>query len=106
LASDAGALVAETGDLELLGPPSLGVVCFRYRPRDPDWTPVRIHILNEAIQARVIQSGTAMISSTRLRGTYSLRLCIMSHQTTWDDVSETIGRIAQFGRALSAAPSA
>ena len=104
LASDAGALVTETQDLELLGPPSLGVVCFRYRPPHADWTPARIDTLNEAIQARVIQSGTAMISSTRLRGTYSLRLCIMSHQTTWDDVSETIGRIAQFGRALSAAP--
>ena len=63
----------------------------------------RIDALNEAIQARVIQSGTAMISSTRLRGTYSLRLCIMSHQTTWDDVTGTIRRIEDFGRALSAA---
>jgi aromatic-L-amino-acid/L-tryptophan decarboxylase len=106
LATDAGALVEDTEDLELLGPPSLGVVCFRYRPRDADLAPARIDTLNEAIQARVIQSGTAMISSTRLRGTYSLRLCIMSHQTTWDDVRETIVRIAQFGRALSAVPPA
>ena len=102
-ASDAGALVADTENLELLGPPSLGVLCFRYRPRGTDWTPQRIDTLNEAIQARVIQSGTAMISSTRLRGVYSLRLCIMSHQTTWDDVKETIRRIEDFGRALSAA---
>ncbi len=102
-ASDAGALVAGHEDLELLGPPSLGVLCFRYRPQGADWTPPRIDALNEAIQARVIESGTAMISSTRLRGVYSLRLCIMSHQTTWEDVERTIGRIAGFGRALSAA---
>ena len=101
-ASDAGRLVAEMESLELLGPPSLGVLCFRYRPQGANWTPARIDSLNEAIQARVIQSGTAMISSTRLRGTYSLRLCIMSHQTTWDDVKETIGRIEDFGRALEA----
>jgi aromatic-L-amino-acid/L-tryptophan decarboxylase len=106
LATDAGALVADTEDLELLGPPSLGVVCFRYRPRDAGLAPAQIDTLNDAIQAQLIRSGTAMISSTRLRGTYSLRLCIMSHQTTWDDVRETIVRIAQFGRALSAAPSA
>jgi glutamate/tyrosine decarboxylase-like PLP-dependent enzyme len=102
-AADAGALVADTENLELLGPPSLGVLCFRYRPRGADWTAQRVDSLNEAIQARVIQSGTAMISSTRLRGIYSLRLCIMSHQTTWDDVKETIRRIEDFGRALSAA---
>ncbi len=71
--------------------------------RAPDWTPERIDTLNEAIQARVIQTGTAMISSTRLRGIYSLRLCIMSHQTTWDDVRGTIRRIEDFGRALAAA---
>ena len=79
------------------------MLCFRYRPRGADWTAQRVDSLNEAIQARVIQSGTAMISSTRLRGIYSLRLCIMSHQTTWDDVKETIRRIEDCGRALSAA---
>ena len=34
-----------------------------------------------------------MLSSTRLRGIYSLRLCIMSHQTTWEDVRETLEAI-------------
>ncbi|HKX58923.1 MAG TPA: aminotransferase class I/II-fold pyridoxal phosphate-dependent enzyme [Steroidobacteraceae bacterium] len=102
-ATRAGALVEASAELELLGPPSLGIVCFRYRPRGADWTPERIDKLNEAIQARVIASGTAMISSTRLRKAYSLRLCIMSHQTTWEDVRGTVARIAEFGRAMSAA---
>jgi glutamate/tyrosine decarboxylase-like PLP-dependent enzyme len=100
-ATRAGALVEATEELELLGPPSLGIVCFRFRPRGKEWTPERIDKLNEAIQARVIASGAAMISSTRLRKAYSLRLCIMSHQTTWEDVRGTIARIAEFGRALS-----
>jgi glutamate/tyrosine decarboxylase-like PLP-dependent enzyme len=100
-ATRAGALVAGSEELELLGPPSLGIVCFRYRPSGGEWTAARIDKLNEAIQARVIASGTAMISSTRLRKAYSLRLCIMSHQTTWEDVRGTIARIAEFGRELS-----
>ena len=102
-ATRAGSFVEEHAELELLGPPSLGVVCFRYRPRGAGWSPERIEKLNEAIQARVIQSGTAMISSTRLRGTYSLRLCIMSHQTTWDDVQGTLAGIGAFGAELSRA---
>jgi glutamate/tyrosine decarboxylase-like PLP-dependent enzyme len=100
-ADEAGRLVARTPGLELLSPPSLGVLCFRYRPAGDAWSQERIDKLNEALQARVIASRTAMISSTRLRGLYSLRLCIMSHQTTWDDVRETIERITEFGRELA-----
>ena len=103
LADEAGRLVARTPGLELLSPPSLGVLCFRYRPQGAEWSPDRIAKLNEALQARVIESKTAMISSTRLRGVYSLRLCIMSHQTTRADVRETIERISEFGDVLSRA---
>jgi glutamate/tyrosine decarboxylase-like PLP-dependent enzyme len=103
LAFEAGTLVEQTEGLELLSSPSLGVVCFRYRPAGGEWTPEQIEELNETIQARIIESATAMISSTRLRGTYSLRLCIMSHQTEWSDVRETIERIAAFGRKLERA---
>ena len=102
-ADEAGRLVARTPGLELLSPPSLGVLCFRYRPQGAEWSAARIEQLNEALQARVIESQTAMISSTRLRGVYSLRLCIMSHQTTWEDVRATIERISEFGVELSRA---
>ena len=101
LASEAGRLVTETASLELLSPPSLGILCFRYRPAGTAWTEERIATLNEAIQARVIASGTAMISSTRLRERYSLRLCILSHLTTREDLRETILRIADFGREIA-----
>jgi glutamate/tyrosine decarboxylase-like PLP-dependent enzyme len=76
------------------------VLCFRYRPTGAAWSEERVAKLNAAIQSRVIESGTAMISSTRLNGTYSLRLCIMSHQTIWDDVRETIEQVAAFGQEL------
>lgn len=101
LAEQAGELVRRTPDLELLSPPSLGVLCFRFRPAGATWTEDALAKLNEAIQARIIESGTAMISSTRLRGSWSLRLCILSHQTTWDDVRDTVERAAALGRELA-----
>jgi len=103
LADRAGRHVAQSDCLELLSPPSLGILCFRFRPRGAELTEEQLDRLNEAVQARVIGSGTAMISSTRLRGAYSLRLCIMSHQTTWDDVRETLEFIAGSGRELASA---
>jgi glutamate/tyrosine decarboxylase-like PLP-dependent enzyme len=56
--------------------------------------------INEQVQASVIANGIAMLSSTRLRGAYSLRLCIMSHQTTWEDVRSTLAAIEATGQEL------
>jgi hypothetical protein len=38
-----------------------------------------------------------MTSSTRLRGLYSLRFCILNHRTEWSDVLETMEAIERFG---------
>lgn len=100
LADRAGDHVRNSETLELLSPPSLGILCFRIRPRGSQLPAARLDEINEQVQAGVIAAGAAMLSSTRLRGIYSLRLCIMSHQTTWDDVRETLEAIEQQGRML------
>ncbi|MDH4260009.1 MAG: aminotransferase class I/II-fold pyridoxal phosphate-dependent enzyme [Gammaproteobacteria bacterium] len=100
LADRAGDYVRKSSSLELLSPPSLGIVCFRVRSPDPQLPAARLDQINEQVQAGVIASGVAMLSSTRLRGVYSLRLCIMSHQTTWDDVRTTLQAIEEQGRIL------
>lgn len=99
LADRAGERVRASDLLELLSPPSLGVVCFRANPGG--MTEAALEELNETVQTRVIRSGTAMMSSTRLKGTYSLRLCIMAHHTTWQDVEETLRAIEGFARELA-----
>ena len=44
----------------------------------------------------------AFMSSTLLRGTFVLRMCIINHTTTWDDVRETLHAVERFGsEALS-----
>jgi glutamate/tyrosine decarboxylase-like PLP-dependent enzyme len=103
LADRAGDYVRNSGSLELLSPPSLGILCFRVRPPDSRLTGVRLDQINEQVQAGIIGAGTAMLSSTRLRGVYSLRLCIMSHQTTWEDLRRTLEAVEDCGRRLSAA---
>lgn len=102
LADRAGVYVRNSEWLELLSPPSLGILCFRFHPRGSRLPAARIDELNERVQAQIIESGTAMLSSTRLRGAYSLRLCILSHQTTWKDVKETLQAIEASGRELLA----
>jgi aromatic-L-amino-acid/L-tryptophan decarboxylase len=98
LAERAEEYVRASDLLEIANPASLGVVCFRYHPRGASWAPARLEALNRQVQARVIDTGTAFMSSTRLRGSYSLRFCILNHRTTWQDVLETLQAIERFGR--------
>jgi len=84
--------------LQIANPASLGIVCFRVNPLETDHDDEHLEGVNEAVQARIIDTGTAMMSSTRLRGLYSLRMCILNHTTTWDDVRGTLEAIERFGK--------
>jgi len=87
--------------LEMMGPSSLGIVCFRFRQPDDDRTPEALEELNLGIQAEIVDSGVAAMSSTRLRGEFSLRLSILNYRSTWQDVQETLEAIEAIGHRLA-----
>ncbi len=82
--------------LELLHPASLSIVCFRVNPGGLDED--TLGALNRHVLAKVFWDGHSFISSTTLRKTFALRLCIVNPATTSTDVRETLDRVAQFGR--------
>ena len=82
--------------LELLHPASLSIVCFRVNPGGLDEE--TLETLNGHVLAKVFWDGHSFISSTTLRKTFALRLCIVNRATTSTDVRETLDRVAQFGR--------
>ena len=102
LAREAEGHVSASSELELLSPARLGIVCYRYNPSDRELDPDDIEALNVEIQDEIVSSGYAMLSSTRLRGVYSLRLCVMNYTSTLEDVVGTLGRVEEIGRELLA----
>ena len=90
LARRAEAYVRERPAFELLSGAELGIVCFRRVP-EGDATEDEIERVNQRLVAGLSASGVGMISSTRVRGHYALRLCIMNHRSAWADV-ETVLR--------------
>lgn len=100
LARDAGLRISESPVLELLAPPSLGIVCFRFNPPSATLRAEDLESLNLRIQERILDSGLAMMSSTRLRGAFSLRLAIMNYRSTRDDVMRTLDAIEETGERL------
>ena len=67
--------------LERLAPVSLSAVCFRYIGGDGD-----IDALNRSILERVIRRGRVYISNAMIFNRFALRVCIVNHRSTEDDV--------------------
>ena len=97
LAARADAYVRESPMLETLNPASLGIVCFRVNPAGRDVDEETLDKVNRNVLARVFWEDRALISSTTLAKKLSLRLCIINHNTTWDDVRETLEATERFG---------
>ena len=70
--------------LELLVPPSLGVVCFRRVFADANER--ELARLNDGLVEALERSGIGLVSSTRLDGRYAIRLCPLNHTSRAEDV--------------------
>ncbi len=97
LAARGESYVQASPTLEMLGPASLGILCFRFAPPDAGVEEEDLEDLNQRIQDRIVTSGVAMMSSTRLRETYSLRLAVMNYRSRWEDVLETLEAVERMG---------
>ena len=98
LAARAEAYVRASAVLEALNTATLGIVCFRVNPADSDLDEAELDKVNRTVLARMFWDDPAFMSSTLLHGTFALRMCIINHTTTWDDIRETLEAVERFGR--------
>ena len=100
LAKRAEAYIDESAELELMCPVTLSAVCFRFNPSGSSLDEETIENTNRVILARAFWEDRAFFSSTLLRGVFTLRFCIINHDTTWNDVHETLEVIKTFGNEV------
>jgi glutamate/tyrosine decarboxylase-like PLP-dependent enzyme len=101
LARLAQARIEASSQLELLTPAKLGVVCFRRRLEGADED--RLERLNRSLCEGLAASGQGLVSSTRLRGRFALRMCVLNHTSGARDVERVLD---WFERAPLPAPAA
>jgi glutamate/tyrosine decarboxylase-like PLP-dependent enzyme len=90
--------IGSHSNLELMAPPSLSVVCFRYvRPGIDD---ASLNLLNRALLERIQLGGTAFLTSTELNGRFVLRACIVNYRSRHEDVDRLLDAIHSVARDL------
>jgi hypothetical protein len=81
--------IARSPDLELLSRASLGVLCFRRRfPGVVDED--EIERRNGKLVRALAATTTGFVSTTRLRGRFAIRLCILNHTSRAEDVDAVL----------------
>lgn len=98
-AARAQQLLEDHGAFEIATPAQLGVVTFRYRPRDAGGHD--LDQLTRRILDGIVADGHAMLTTTVIRGQTVLRLCTINPRTTDEDIRSTIDMIARIGAECS-----
>jgi glutamate/tyrosine decarboxylase-like PLP-dependent enzyme len=81
--------IRATPEFELTSPASLGIVCFRRR--GPSGAPEEeVARLNAALIRGFEETGEGLVSSTRLRGKYTARMCCLNHTSRREDVERVL----------------
>lgn len=87
---------------EIVDEPQLSVIAFRLKTEGPN-----ADRLNEELMRRVNTRGRVFLSSTRLDGRYTIRLCVLSFRTHMDRVKDAVEAIlAEAGPVLASADKA
>lgn len=89
------ARVAAEPELELLGPASLNIVCFRFRDAPAD----ALDRLNAAIVVELHERGIAAPSTTQIEGRLAIRACLCNHRTEERDLEALLAGVLALGRA-------
>jgi aromatic-L-amino-acid/L-tryptophan decarboxylase len=95
LASYLADCVTTDPQLELMAPPSLGIVCFRVVPAGMVGDE-RLNDVNKTVLERLQMSGRAFLSSTVLNGRFVLRACFVNPLSAQRDVDDMLEAVKTF----------
>lgn len=91
-------IIDRSQDMERLAPVALNIVCFRFRPLGCGEETV--DALNNEILCRLQESGTAVVSGTRLAGKLAMRVAITNHRSQRADFDLLVRSVREIGERL------
>ncbi|QPC89846.1 aspartate aminotransferase family protein [Mesorhizobium sp. INR15] len=98
-------LIEDAPLLELVAPPAINIVCFRFRPggmAPGGMTGEALKRLNTEIMLRLQEQGIAALSDTTVHGEHCLRVAINNHRTRREDLDLLVRETQRLGREMGA----
>ena len=99
LAEELAAAIGGAEDFEVVVPPRLALLCFRYRPAGAG-EPAALDALNERLLRALNDSGRVYLTQTRVRGAYVIRFCVGQTATERRHVEAAWAFIQETARGL------
>ena len=93
LAKEFESLILADSRFELMAPRNINLVCFRYNPSERQFTEDELERINKEVMDDLNRSGKMFLTHTKLKGRFSLRLCIGQTNTTRVHVEKAWERI-------------
>jgi aromatic-L-amino-acid/L-tryptophan decarboxylase len=98
LAAETEAILRRDDCWEIVSPPSLAILCFRFRA--PELGPAGEDRLQDGIARAAAQDGCCLLSTTSLYGRPVLRMCTIQPTTTSADLEATVRCLRVHGERL------
>ncbi len=93
LAKELESWIREDPSFEVMAPVSINLVCFRYHPKEQSLNEDELEGINKALMDELNRSGKMFLTHTKLKGRFSLRVCIGQTNTTREHVQKAWERI-------------
>jgi aromatic-L-amino-acid decarboxylase len=88
LAKEFESWLREDPRFEVMAPVSINLVCFRYHPKAQNLTEDELEGINKSLMDELNRSGRMFITHTKLKGKFSLRLCVGQTNTRREHVTK------------------
>jgi L-2,4-diaminobutyrate decarboxylase len=93
-------LIRQKPALELVTPPDMNIVCFRFRPLGQAASQEDLNHLNQMIRAGMLESGKYYIVQTTLRNQIYLRCTLTNPMTTEKELEGMLQQVVSTGNEL------
>lgn len=87
--------IREDDQLELMAPVPLSIVCLRYRPEG--MVEKQLDDLNNVIVKKIEKDGRVFLTGTKIGHRSALRVCLINHRTTKEDLRLMINVVKELG---------
>lgn len=92
----------DPGNLELVAPVELNLVCFRFNPQNKHLSLEKLNELNQEILFQLQENGIATPSYTTLSGKYAIRVANTNHRSRREDFDILVENVLNIGTKLVA----